>query len=335
MNKIAVTGGGGFIGLALVKALRKRKLQVRVLGRHRYSQAEQYGARCLVGDIRDQRFVRNCLEGVDTVFHVAAKAGIWGPWREYFGINVSGTANILAACLHNRVKRLVYTSTPSVVFGGLDLEGVDESVPYAARPLCHYQRTKILAEKLVLAANQDQLLTTAIRPHLVWGPGDTNLIPRLITRGRTGRLRIVGQGTNRVDISYIDNVVAAHLLLAQDLAGHGRSAGRAFFVSQGDPVALWPWINGLFHRLHMEPVNKRISLRTAWFTGLLMEAYHGLLSRQKEPLMTRFLAEQLGRSHWFSIGRIRKLGYHPEIDTTTGMNRLVAWLTAKGKIEPA
>ena len=327
MNRVLVTGGGGFIGLALTRELCRRGVKVRVLGRHRYPEAEFAGATCLQGDIRDLATVTRAAAGCETVFHVAAKAGIWGPFQEYFAVNVTGTLNVLAACKKKGVQALVYTSTPSVIFDGHDLEGVDESVPYAAKPLCHYATTKILAEQQVLQANSEQLWTTAIRPHLVWGPGDTNLIPRLMARGRAGDLRIVGDGSNLVDIAYIDNVVHAHLLAADNLLATATAAGHSFFIGQQEPVLLWRWINELFVRMDVPKVNTKLSLGKAKAIGWLLEKVHGILQLEQEPKMTRFLAEQLALSHWFSKKNAKTLlGYSEKVTTEQGVERLVHWL---------
>ncbi|MCI5221728.1 MAG: NAD-dependent epimerase/dehydratase family protein, partial [Candidatus Electrothrix sp. AR4] len=270
-KKILVTGGGGFIGLALVRELCRQGRNVRVLGRHRYSAAEAVGATCVQGDIREPAAVHQAASGCDEVFHVAAKAGIWGALKEYHSINVLGTRNVLAACKKLGIQTLVYTSTPSVVFDGHHLEGVDESVPYSNQPICPYAATKIQAEKEVLQADGEHLRTAAIRPHLVWGPGDTNLIPRLMARGREQSLRIVGDGRNRVDIAYIDNVVHAHLLAAENLSTSGTAAGHAFFIGQKEPVELWLWINALFAQLDVPPVTAQVSLGKAKVAGWLLE----------------------------------------------------------------
>lgn len=327
MRRALVTGGGGFVGLAVVRKLRERGIETTVVGRHRYPAAEKAGARCLVGDIRDQEFITRAVAGHDTVFHVAAKAGIWGSYADYYSVNVLGTGNVLAACRRQGVRSLIHTSTPSVVFAGQDIEGGDETLPYSNNPLCHYAATKIIAEQKVLAANSGILRTTALRPHLVWGPGDTQIIPRLLERGRQGRLRIVGSGTNRVDISYIDNVADAHLLAAENLAGPGTAAGEAFFISQGEPVVLWEWISALFARVEVKPVTSRVPLARAWLAGRLLEILFSVLHRRGEPQMTRFLAEQLALSHWFSIAKAGNLlAYFPRVSSEEGMDRLVAWL---------
>ncbi|MEN8141606.1 MAG: NAD-dependent epimerase/dehydratase family protein [Thermodesulfobacteriota bacterium] len=327
MKQALVTGGGGFVGLAVVRLLREMGIRTLVVGRHHYPEVEAVGGISLKGDIRDPAFLTTSMAGCDTVFHVAALAGIWGPWDDYYSINVRGTQNVIAACEQNKVARLVYTSTPSVVFNGESIQGLDESLPYAKSPLCHYAATKIMAEKLVLQANGPELMTTALRPHLVWGPGDTNLIPRLLARGRQGALKIVGDGQNRVDISYIDNVAQAHIAAAGNLEGGGGAAGQPFFISQGEPVLLWDWINELFSRLAIPPVTKRVSFLKAYRVGWLLEKVSGILRRQSEPPMTRFLAEQLAKSHWFAIDRAREvLDYSPQVTSEEGMERLLAWL---------
>ena len=324
MNKVVVTGGGGFIGSAIVRKLLARGEQVRVIGRSAYPALTALGVTCLQGDISDREFMNRALAGADLVFHVAARAGIWGPWQDYVRTNIQGTATVLKSCLRNQVPSLVYTSTPSVVFDRHDLEGVDERVPYAQRTLCHYATSKIIAEKLVLQANGPQLSTTAIRPHLVWGPGDPHLIPRLIDRGRSNMLKIIGHGQNRVDIAYIDNVVHAHLLASDNLLGRGNAAGRAFFIGQQQPVVLWDWINTLFSELQIEPVRQKVPFPLAYLAGALLEIVHSGLNLPGEPRMTRFVALQLARSHWFSHAAAENiLGYRPIVSTAEGMARLV------------
>ncbi len=331
MRQVLVTGGGGFVGLAIVKLLRQMDISTIVVGRHHYPQVEALGAISLLGDIRDLDFLSRSMAGCDTVFHVAAKAGIWGSWGDYFSINVLGTENVIKACEQAGVANLVYTSTPSVVFNGKSLCGVDETAPYSEHILCHYARTKIMAEMLVLRANTSALRTTALRPHLVWGPGDTNLIPRLLDRGRRGRLKIVGNGRNKVDISYIDNVADAHIAAANNLEMIGTAAGEAFFISQGEPVVLWDWINELFMHLSIPPVAKRVRFRKAYRIGAALEKLYGFLHINAEPPMTRFLAEQLAKSHWFLVAKAsRVLPYDVRVSNEEGMQRLTHWLKEEG-----
>lgn len=328
MKKALVTGGGGFVGLAIVRRLLAEQIDAVVVGRHRYPEVERLGVECRVGDIRDGQFLTQAARGCDAVFHVAAKAGIWGPRKSYFSINLTGTEQVIRACRNNDIGILIHTSTPSVVFANHDLAGANESAPYAKKFLCHYAHSKALAEDLVLKANGPSLKTVALRPHLVWGPGDTNLIPRLVDRGRRGLLKQVGDGQNLVDIAYIDNVVDAHLLAAANLAETATAAGKAYFISQGEPVRLWAWISGLFAELGIPPVTKQVSFAKAYAAGAVLEAVFRLLRLPGEPLMTRFLALQLAKSHWFSIDAARRdLGYEARVSTAEGMNRLVAWLS--------
>lgn len=327
-QNILVTGGGGFIGKALVLALRELGAEVQAFGRSRYPELEALGIPCIQGDIRDQTAVRRAVSGKSCVFHVAAKAGIWGPSAEYMAINYQGSEHVLAACRSEGVGALVYTSTPSVVFDREDLNGADETLPYAHRPLCAYAASKIPAERAMLAANSAGLKTLAIRPHLVWGPGDANLIPRLVERGRAGQLAMVGAGSNMVDITYIDNAVHAHLLAGENLCTSATAAGEAFFIGQEAPVNLWQWINALFAGLGMAPITRQVSLPLAYGAGAVLELAHRLLRPQQEPRMTRFLALQLAKSHWFSHAKAeRLLGYRPLINTAKGTDALLAWLT--------
>lgn len=329
MKRALITGGGGFVGKAIVRQLRARGVECVVAGRHRYPEVEGLGGLCRVGDMRDRNFVLACCTGVDTVFHVAALAGIWGPWQEYHAINVLGTENVLDACRRAGVSALVHTSTPSVVFNQRSICNGDESLPYAERFLCHYARSKVMAERLVLRASDETLRTCAIRPHLIWGPGDPHLIPRLISRGRSGQLRQVGSGENLVDIAYVDNVAHAHLLAADNLLGSGNAAGRAYFISQGEPVNLWQWIDQLFSRLDIAPVRTTISYPVAFAMGALLEGMYKLARCRQEPPMTRFLAQQLAKSHYFSMRAARlDLGYEPLISTAQGMERLLVSLEA-------
>ncbi len=328
MKRALVTGGGGFLGLALVKRLVADHIEPVVVGRHRYPEVERLGVEIQVGDIRDGEFLFRAVRGCDTVFHVAAKAGIWGRRQDYFSINLNGTEQVLKACLANDIGRLVYTSTPSVVFADHDLAGVDESAPYGQHFLCHYAASKAQAEERVLAANGRAIKTVALRPHLIWGPGDTNLIPRLVGRGRKGLLKQVGDGRNLVDIAYIDNVVDAHLLAAANLETSATAAGKAYFISQGEPVNLWGWINGLFAELGIPKVAKQVSFGKAYAAGAVLECLYRALAIRNEPLMTRFLAQQMAKSHWFSIAAARRdLGYEPKVSTAEGMRRLVEWLS--------
>jgi nucleoside-diphosphate-sugar epimerase len=320
-----VTGGGGFLGGAIVRQLRARGDTVRSFSRRTYPHLNAVGVEQRVGDLADTDTVASAVAGCDVVFHVAAKAGIWGPADEFFRANVVGTRNVLAACRLHGVGRLVFTSTPSVIGSGRDIEGDNESLPYPSDYTAEYPRTKARAEIEVLEANGPELATVALRPHLIWGPGDPHLVPRLVARARAGRLRQVGDGKNTVDITYVDNAAAAHLLAADRLEPGSPIAGRPYFISQGEPVPLWPFINQILEIAGLQPVTRRIPARVAYAVGAGLEAVYGLLRIRSEPPMTRFVAQQLSASHWFDITAARRdLGYEPAVSTEEGLRRLDA-----------
>jgi len=302
--------------------------EVRALCRSAAADLETLGVQVVRADLRDRAAAAAACHGVDCVFHTAGVAGLWGPWKRYYEANTLATMHVVAGCLEHRVGRLVFTSSPSVTFDGTDQNGVDESTPYPSRWLCHYPNTKALAEQHVLAANgTGGLLTCALRPHLIWGPGDRHLIPRLIELRRANRLWRVGDGTNRIDMVYIDNAAEAHLLAARALVPGAPAAGHAYYISQGEPVNCWDWIDDLLGLAGLSPTPKRMSVRTAWWIGAAMEGLWWLVPGASEPPMTRFLAAQLSTAHFFDISRARRdLGYEPRVSTAEGMRRLAAEL---------
>ncbi|PQO46672.1 NAD-dependent epimerase/dehydratase family protein [Blastopirellula marina] len=324
-----VTGGGGFLGRYVVEQLLARGDQVRVLGRRDYPDLAASGVECVRGDVADAQIVSQACAGMDVVFHTAAIAGIWGRWEDYYQANVVGTENIVAACRQHGVGRLVHTSSPSVTFDGADQNGVDESVPYPTKWLAHYPRSKAIAEQHVLTANEPgKLLTCALRPHLIWGPRDQHLIPRLIERAKSGKLRIVGNGNNLVDMIYVENAAVAHLQAADALTAGATICGRAYFLSQGEPVVCWDWINDLLKLAEIPPLRRKISYRAAYAIGGLMEAAYRIAGKyDSEPRMTRFLAAQLATNHYFDLSAARRdFGYQPKINMAEGMRRLAETL---------
>jgi 2-alkyl-3-oxoalkanoate reductase len=326
-----VTGGGGFLGLAVVRRLRARGDEVRSFSRGRYPVLEALGVEQHQGDLADAAAVGRAVAGCDVVVHAAAKAGVWGPSGDYHRVNVEGTRNVLAACKRYGVRRLVYTSTPSVVFTGRDLEGVDESVPYAGHFHAAYPKTKRIAEEEVLAHNGPDMATAALRPHLIWGPGDPHLIPRLLARARAGKLRIVGAGGNRVDPVYVDNAADAHVLAADRLAPGAPAAGRAFFISNGEPAVLWEFINRILAAAGLPPVKRRVPAGLAYAAGWFFETAHRALRLSGEPRITRFVARELATSHWFDLAAARRdLGYEPRVSTDEGLARLAEWFRDTG-----
>jgi nucleoside-diphosphate-sugar epimerase len=321
--KALVTGGGGFLGGAVVRLLRSRGREVRSFTRSAYPWLDEVGVEQSLGDLADAESVERAVAGVDVVFHTAAKAGVWGRHADYVATNVTGTENVIAACRKHGVRKLVYTSTPSVVHGGGDIEGADESLPYPDHFDAPYPETKAAAEKAVLAANGPELATVSLRPHLIFGPGDPHLIPRVVARAKAGKLRRVGSRPVKVDVTYIDNAADAHLLAVQRLEVGSPVAGKAYFISNGEPVDLWEFINRVLAEAGLPPVTKSVSAWKARLAGRVLEWVYGTLRLPGEPAMTRFVASQLATSHWYDISAARRdLGYEPRVSVGEGLRRL-------------
>lgn len=329
--RVLVTGGTGFLGRAVVERLAARGDAVRVLARGERKVDLPPGVEFRRGDVANAVDVADAAASCDAVIHTAALAGIAGRTRDYVRANVEGTRNVLEACRVHGIRRLVHTSTPSVVFDGKDMEGVDESVPLATRFEAAYPATKAAAERLVLEANRAELATVALRPHLVWGPGDHHLVPRILSRARSGTLRLVGDGRKKVDSTYIDNAAGAHLLALDRLAPGSPVAGRAYFISNGEPLPIGDLIQRILAAAGLPPVRRKVSPRVAILAGRMLEVAHAVLGRDGEPRMTRFVARELSTAHWFDISAARRdLGYEPRVSVDEGMRRLEAWIRGGG-----
>ncbi len=331
MNAL-VTGGGGFIGSALVCELVRRGYRVTSFSRNDYPALRKIGVDVKRGDISDTNSVLKACEHMDIMFHVAAKAGLAGYYRDYYRINVTGTANIIHVCKMNKIKYLIYTSSASVVFDGNNIEGSDESLPYPVRPVSYYTATKALAEKLVLQANSPILRTISLRPHLVYGPGDNHLFPRIISRAKKGSLRRIGDGKNLIDVSYIDNVVAAHINAVQAMISNPEVTGEPYFITNGEPVLLWDFLDMMLQLSSIKPVIKKVPVWTAKMFSSLDEALHRIFMKDGEPLLTRFLVSELTRSHWFDINKARRLlNYNPEISNIEGLKKMAEHINYSNK----
>ena len=318
-----VTGGGGFLGGAVVRLLRQRGRDVRSFTRTAYPWLDELGVEQVFGDLADPTAVEKAAAGVDVVYHAAAKAGVWGRYADFFATNVTGTENVIAACRKHGIRRLVYTSTPSVAHGGGDLEGADESVPYPRHFEAYYPETKAIAEKAVLAANGPDLATVALRPHLIWGPGDPHLVPRILARAREGKLRRIGSRPVTVDVTYIDNAADAHVRAGEKLAAGAACAGKAYFISNGEPVDLWAFVDRVLTEAGLPPVARSVSAWKARLAGRVLEVAYRVLRLPGEPPMTRFVASQMATSHWYDITAARRdLGYSPAVSIEEGLRRL-------------
>jgi nucleoside-diphosphate-sugar epimerase len=332
--KAVVTGGGGFLGGRIVEQLQGAGHEVVAFQRGSYPALEKLGVRCVRGDLTRAEDVHQALEGADAVFHIAAKVGFAGASDDFERINIGGTQHVIDACQAQGVERLVYCSTPSVTLSDGHDEDVDESAPYAEHYAAHYPRTKAEAERRALAANGTavhggrQLRTVAIRPHLVFGPGDQNAFPRLVSRVKSGRLRIIGDGDNRIDWTYVDNASQAHLL-AEEALRHDESAaaGKPYFITNGEPVNPWAWMNEVFEAVGLPPIRGKVSLGVARFAGKTLEGVWSTFGIKGEPPITEFTAVQLATSHTYKLDNARRdLGYTPAVSVDEGTERIVAWL---------
>jgi nucleoside-diphosphate-sugar epimerase len=325
--KALVTGVSGFVGRALAKALIERGDEVRGFARGSYPELEEMGVEMIRGDLSDAASVDQAVEGVDIVFHAGARVEIWGDYEPFYETNVTGTENVINACQANGVKKLVYTSTPSVVFGpGSSDDGVDESVPYPDSHDAAYPATKAIAEQAVLAADGEQLSTTALRPHLIWGPGDTHSLPTTVKKARTGRLRWPGE-PQKVDTCYIDNCVHAHLLAADQLEPGADCAGKAYFITQDEPVSALKFANDLLATAGVDPIDKTVPLGIAKLGAAVIDVTWKTLRLKSEPPIHSYQVNMMSKPHWYDISAAKEdLGYVPLVSYDEGMKRLEEWV---------
>lgn len=323
MNRVLVTGAGGFLGGAITRALLARGEAVNAVQRSPAPELAALGVHTIQGDLALPGVAEQAMQGCDAVIHVAAKAGHWGSYQDYFSANVLATRNILAACKTSSARHLVYTSTPSVAHAGGDLLGVDERAPIPSHFSAHYPATKALAETEVLGANGEHLRSCALRPHLIWGPGDNHLLPRLLQRARSGRLRFVGSGANKVDTIYIDNAAQAHLQALDNLRAGGICAGRAYFLSNDEPLPLKEIVNRLIACADLPACHRHIPVPLAFVVGGAMELVYRLFALRGEPLLTRFVVQQLSTAHYYNISAAKAdFGYRALVSIDEGLMRL-------------
>jgi 2-alkyl-3-oxoalkanoate reductase len=327
-KQVFVTGAGGFLGKALCEYLRSAAIDVVGFARGDYPELIDLGVNMIKGDINNQQALYSAMANCDVVFHIASKAGVWGNKESYFKPNVDGTDNIINACLAHHIPRLIYTSTPSVTFCGKDEENIDESTPYASNFLNFYGLSKAVAEQQVLNSNSKSLKTVALRPHLIWGPGDRHLIPRVLARAEANKLKLVGNTDKLVDTIYIDNAVYAHLLAAVELnKNNAKCAGKAYFLSNDEPILMADMLNKILACKHLPSLTKRVPASIAYALGTVLEWIYLALRKQDEPIMTRFVAKQLSTAHYFNISAAKNdFNYLPIYNTEQGMQRLKASL---------
>jgi nucleoside-diphosphate-sugar epimerase len=315
--RVLVTGASGMLGRGVARALQERGDEVTVLQRR----TSGLDCREVLGDVTDPAVVARATTGQDAVVHCAAKVDVVGAYAEYESVNVGGTRSVVAACRAAGVRRLVHVSSPSVAHAGRSLVGVDAARADPSTARGSYARTKAEAELEALAADGDDLAVLAVRPHLVWGPGDTQLVARVVDRGRSGRLALVGTGAALIDTTYVDNAVDA-MVAAVDSGAHGT----AVVVSNGEPRPVAEVVGRVCAAAGVLGPRLRVPLPVARVGGAAVERVWSALDRRDTPPLTRFLAEQLGTAHWFDQRRTRELlGWRPRTTLDEGFARLAEW----------
>jgi nucleoside-diphosphate-sugar epimerase len=326
--KALVTGGSGFLGFHLVSLLQEHGMEVRSLARREQYVLQERGVECVRCDVSYKDEVDVAMGGgIDVVFHAAGKAGLGCEVDDYFNTNVIGTENVINACKKHGIKYLIYTSSPSVVFNGRAFSGGNESLPYGRNYHWHYARTKAIGEKAILAANGDELRTVVVRPHMIIGPGDPHFMPRILAAAKEKKLKIVGNGQNMVDVTFVENAAWAHLLAFKAIENGGVACGKAYFIGQESPIRLWDFINDAIEFVGMKRITSRISLWKAYIMGYLYEKIYSFGVASKDPPMTRALAIALSKNHYFSHEAAKKdLDYEPIVLLDEGKDRVFKYL---------
>lgn len=324
-TKVMITGGGGFLGRYIARDLIALGYSVYSFSRSKHPHLDSIGVVQRQGDLSVYTDVEAALEGMDAVIHTASQVGMWGRYEDFYKTNVTGTENIIKSCHKWHISKCVYTSTPSVAFGDESLCNVDESVEMPSKYLSMYAETKAIAEKMMLMANSGTLSTVAIRPHLIFGPGDMNLVPRVLEAAKNNKLKIVGDGENLVDVTYVENASLVHVMALEKLSPESPIAGKAYFLGQG-PIKLWDFTNELLKRSGQPPVTKKIPFKLAYFIGFMIEMILKFTGKYNiHPPMTRFVALQLGKSHYYDHHNIKRdLGYRPKFTIEEGLDKLFA-----------
>lgn len=310
--RLLISGGQGFLGGTLVRALVALGFRkVAATARRDAPELERLGVEVVRCDLTRKEEAVNATRERDVIFHTAAKAGVWGSESSYEQINVQATRHLLEGAKQNGVEHFIHTSSPSVTFQGTSSELETEEAPYGRVPLNSYCRTKIQSEREVLET--EGLKTLALRPHLIYGPGDPHLLPRVFEASEKGRLVRVGSGLSQVDVTHIRDAVGSQLCA---LAKRQDETiwGEAYFITSGVPIRLWSWLAHILHWRRLPGVRRSLSLKQAVALGRALEKVWARLDRQDEPPLTEFSALQLGCTHTYSIEKAQRLlGYEPSI----------------------
>lgn len=327
MNALVI-GGGGFLGTKIVEMLISDGHNVRVLGRNYYTHLKKMDVECIKADIRNEADIAKSLTGIDTIFHVASKNGFYGNWNEFKSINIVGTETILSAALSKNVEKFIYTSSPAVVGFDNDLHNGGIDVPYPTKHESPYSYTKAQAEQIVKTKNGDGIATVSLRPHMIFGPGDKHLFPRILDKASKGSFKRIGEGKNIIDLTFVDNAASAHIDAAKALiSDKSPCAGGAYFISNDEPVIFYDYLNEIFRNLNINTINNGLTLSTARKVGKLLEGFYKTFSIKSEPLVTPYLANMMGLSHWYDMGPAKKdLNYKVKVSMSEGTKRTLEWL---------
>jgi nucleoside-diphosphate-sugar epimerase len=316
--RVLVTGATSLVGRSLVERLHQRGDEVTVFQRTPSGIAVTES----LGDISDPRAVGAAVAGAEAVVHLAARAGVTGRWELFEQANVVGTRCMIEAARAAGVARFVHVSSPSVAHTGRSLVGAGAEPADPGGVRGHYARSKAQAELIALAADSSTMAVTAIRPHLIWGPGDAQLIGRIVERAKAGRLAIVGSGAALIDTTYVDNAADA-LVAAVDKAP--TIGGRVLVVTNGQPRPVRELLNRIVLAAGLEKPRLKVPYRLAHTGGIAVEQIWERRDRSDDPPLTSFLAEQLGTAHWFDQRETRTaLDWEPSVGLNEGFQRLRA-----------
>jgi nucleoside-diphosphate-sugar epimerase len=320
--KILVTGGGGFLGSAVCRQLAGLGHAVIAYQRSPADHLHDHGVLSRQGSITDYPNLLQASQGCDAVVHTAGKAGIWGKDEDFRAVNVTGTANVIRACREHGIRFLVHTSSPSIVHAGGDIEGADESLPLATHFSAPYPATKAEAERLVIKTSGGELMTTALRPHLIWGPGDPHILPRLLDKAKGGSLALPAP-EKIIDTVFVENAALAHVMALEELTASARCAGKAYFVTNNEPLPQGEIIGKLLAALGVDVKIRAVPAAVAKTAGALVEKAWRTLSLKGEPPVTRFSVEQLATAHWYDTSAAtRDFGYRPTTSIAQGLEIL-------------
>ena len=313
--------------MALIKRLISDGHQVTSYSRKEYPLHWALGISSVQADIRDLDALEKACKGMDVVYHLAAKVGIWGNYSDYESVNVTGTFNVIRACRSQGVRRIVFTSTSAVVFEGKDLEGINESQPYPEDLGSHYAASKAVAERMIIEANSEELKTISLRPHLVWGPYDAHLIPGILKRVNSGKMRRIGDQEHFIDTTYIDNMIDALVLAMVALEKNPKAAGEVLFITNGEPARVWDFMNSIVQIAGHPPIQKKTPEKMALLAAGFSEWAHRFFKIKSEPFMTRYAIQEMITNHWFDISKARELlGYNPRVSYAEGFKYLKEYL---------